>query len=79
MKERKKAEILPQTQPLKTNVDLDSESIIARPKPSPNAIIWGAVAGLLILVSGGYAASVQWQDGKLNIQLNPTPTTIQPR
>jgi hypothetical protein len=79
MKERKKAEILPQTQPLKTNLDLDSEPIIARPKPSPNAIIWGAVTGLLILVSRGYAANVQWQDGKLNIQLNPSPSTIQPR
>jgi hypothetical protein len=75
----KKAEILAETQLSKIN--LDFESIIARPRPSPNAIaiIWGAVAGLLILVIGGYAASVQWQDGKLNIQINPTPSTIQQR
>jgi hypothetical protein len=37
-------------------------------------MIVGAVTALFILVSSEYAASVQW--GTLNIQINPTPSTI---
>lgn len=69
MTKTKKAEIFQQTQLSKTN--LDFEPMIAKLGLSSNAI-WPIVVALLILVNGGYAASVRWQDGNLNIQINPS-------